>query len=124
MFFMHVIADYNLQGILAKMKSKKWWEDDPSYSSFYEVDFISALIMHSISWTFLIMLPIAIFVSFEIGIAFCVLFMVNTAVHAIVDHHNANIKKLNLFNDQFIHAIQIFITWSVFFLMNGGGLNF
>lgn len=124
MFFMHVVADYNLQGILAKMKSKKWWEDDPSYDSFYELDFISALIMHSISWTFLIMLPIAILVSFKIEIAFCVLFVVNTIVHAIVDHLKANKKKLNLFNDQFIHSIQIFITWSIFFLMYSSGLNF
>lgn len=124
MFFMHVVADYNLQGILADMKCKKWWEDNPSYSSFYEVDFISALIMHSISWTFLIMLPIAIFELFKIDIAFCILFVINTVVHAIVDHLKANKKKLNLFNDQFIHSIQIFITWSIFFLMHGGGLNF
>lgn len=31
MFFMHVVADFNLQGIMASMKQKTWWQKQEGY---------------------------------------------------------------------------------------------
>ena len=28
MIFLHIVDDYYLQGVLAKMKQRKWWEDN------------------------------------------------------------------------------------------------
>ena len=36
---MHVIADFNLQGILANFKQKKWWKDNYS-QKLYKSDWI------------------------------------------------------------------------------------
>ena len=59
MIFLHVVDDYYLQGILAQLKQKSWWEKnapDPLYKNDYKV----ALVTHAFSWTFMIMLPITI----------------------------------------------------------------
>ena len=67
MIFLHIIDDYKLQGILASMKQKRWWREQKEYKPFYKYDYIIALIDHSISWTFMIMLPIALELEFNIG---------------------------------------------------------
>ena len=64
MLFMHIVDDYYLQGILAKMKQKSWWKDNAP-QDIYKNDYIVALIMHSISWAFCIMLPLAVYLKFE-----------------------------------------------------------
>lgn len=60
MIFCHIIADFRLQGILTDLKQKKWWKEnypDKKYSH----DYITALIIHSFCWSFMIMLPISIY---------------------------------------------------------------
>ena len=57
MIFCHVVDDYYLQGILAKMKQQKFWEGSDKK---YRKDYIMALYMHEFSWTFMIMLPVLI----------------------------------------------------------------
>jgi hypothetical protein len=69
MIFCHIVDDYYLQGILASMKQKKWWQENAPDKP-YKYDYIWALIMHSFSWAFMIMLPIAFKTNFEIGIGF------------------------------------------------------
>ena len=59
MIFMHIADDYYLQGWLASAKQKKWWEQNAP-QQIYKHDYIMALIMHSLSWAFMILLPIAI----------------------------------------------------------------
>lgn len=61
MFFSHLIADYNLQGVLADLKQRLWW--DLKYSKVfvqehYPVDYITALIEHSFMWSTCITIPL------------------------------------------------------------------
>ena len=109
MLFGHVLADYPLQGILASMKQKSWWEAN-SPDPMYRHDYIVALIMHSLCWTFLVMLPPAACVRFHVSAAFLVIFLLNVAIHSFVDDLKANRKKLNLWGDQLIHIAQILVT--------------
>ena len=116
MLFMHIIDDYKLQGILASMKQKIWWEEQKGYKPLYKYDYIPALIEHSFSWTFMIMLPIAIYLKFDIG-WWSIAYIVNIAIHAFVDDLKANRFKINLVIDQIIHIIQIVLTWLLFVLL-------
>ena len=126
MIFLHIIDDYKLQGILASMKQKKWWKEqidkmhieevweyDCHPCKLYKNDYIPALIEHSFSWTFMIMLPIAIALHFNIG-NWIFAYIINMVIHAYVDNLKANKHKINLVTDQFIHFLQIVVTWLVF----------
>jgi hypothetical protein len=110
MIFCHIVDDYHLQGILANMKQKSWWQKQEQYTDKYKYDYIVALIMHSFSWSFMIMLPIIFISVFKIGMPFIVAFIVNTVVHGVVDDLKANKMKINLVQDQAIHIAQIIIT--------------
>ena len=109
MIFCHIVDDYYLQGILASMKQKSWWEKQ-GFNDKYGTDYIWALLMHAFSWSFMIMLPIAVYTNFEIGALFILIFFANWIVHAIVDDLKANKKKINLWQDQLIHICQIALT--------------
>ena len=112
MIFCHVIADYNLQGWLASAKQKDYWERITP-KELYKYDYIMALIMHSISWTFMVMLPIAYVRKFNIDIMFLIVFIGNVIVHCIIDHMKANEKIINLWQDQLMHMIQIGIIFTI-----------
>jgi hypothetical protein len=116
MIFCHIIADFNLQGILASMKQKSWWEKQEEYSSLYKYDYIISLIIHSISWTFLIMLPLAIYYDFKISYLFIIQFILNVVLHVVIDNEKANRKTINLITDQILHLIQILITFKFIIL--------
>lgn len=111
MIFAHIVDDYYLQGILASLKQKTWWENQKSYKPMYKYDYIVALIMHAFSWSFMISLPILYF-GFTKWIAVAII--LNTIIHGIVDDLKANKHKINLIMDQSIHIIQIVITWILF----------
>lgn len=113
MIFLHIIDDYKLQGILASMKQKKWWKEQKEYKSLYKYDYVPALIEHSFSWTFMIMLPITIMLHFNIG-WWGIAYIINMVVHAFVDNLKANKFKINLVIDQSIHIMQIVVTWLIF----------
>lgn len=112
MIFFHIVDDYYLQGWLASAKQKSWWEKNAPEKR-YKYDYIWALIMHSFSWAFMIMLPIAYINQFNIDGVFITLFIGNIAIHAIVDHMKANEKLINLWQDQLIHMVQIAVTAAV-----------
>lgn len=114
MLFMHIVDDYYLQGILASMKQKAWWKKQESYKDLYKYDYIVALIMHSFSWAFMVMMPIAFVMSFTITIWFAIALLVNIIVHCVVDNLKANKMKINLVADQSIHVGQIIATFVVF----------
>ena len=109
MIFFHIVDDYYLQGWLASAKQKQWWKDNAP-QPLYKYDYIWALLMHSFSWAFMIMLPIAVTMSFNISWFFLVYFLLNVFVHALVDDLKANRKKINLWHDQLIHMSQIAVT--------------
>lgn len=113
MMFCHIVDDYYLQGWLASAKQKKYWKENAP-ETMYKYDYIWALIMHSFSWAFMIMLPIAFVKSFEIGIVFLLVFVSNLTLHAVVDDLKANKREINLWIDQIIHLCQIALTAIIF----------
>lgn len=127
MIFLHFIADYYLQGILASMKQKEWWRKQLTqtewFSGKYKNDYLQALYAHSFEWTFMTLLPILIKVyklNFNVGpvIVYLILFLSNLLAHFLTDDLKANEHTINLNQDQGVHAIQIFLTfliWTVLF---------
>ena len=113
MIFCHIVDDYYLQGWLASAKQKKWWEENAP-QKLYNHDYIMALIMHSMSWSFMIMLPIAISMSFNVSILFVIVFILNAIIHALIDNLKANKLQISLITDQLIHLLQIFVTATIF----------
>ncbi len=109
MIFLHIVDDYYLQGILASMKQRSWWKENASDRK-YEHDYVWALIMHSFSWSFMIMLPIAYVNNFNINYKFAIIFAFNVAIHAFTDNAKANWRLINLWQDQLIHMAQIAFT--------------
>lgn len=115
MIFCHIIDDYVLQGCLANLKQKSWWNEHAP-DKIYKDDYLMALFMHSFSWSFSIMIPLFIYTGFNVGWVI-LMFPINLLVHAIVDDLKANRHKINLIQDQLIHLGQIFITLGLFILL-------
>ena len=112
MIICHIIADYNLQGWLASAKCKDWWQQNAP-DKLYRNDYWVALFMHSLFWSFMIILPLIIYRFTSIDSWFVLTLGINTAIHAAVDNLKANEKKINLITDQIIHMFQIMITFAV-----------
>lgn len=112
MIFCHIMDDYRLQGILASMKQRSWWEENYP-GKLYKYDYIMALAMHSISWSFMIMLPVAAYMGFRPTNIFFVMLAANSVIHAFVDDLKANKHKINLIVDQSVHIAQIVVTAAV-----------
>ena len=110
MIFAHIVDDYYLQGILASMKPKKWWEKQEGYKSLYKNDYKMALLMHSMSWSIMILLPV-MFILNTNQYALFVIFIINTFIHYHIDDLKANKLQINLMFDQTIHIMQIIATW-------------
>lgn len=108
MIFMHIVDDYYLQGVLAKMKQRSWWEENAPQEQ-YKDDYKIALFMHAFSWSFMIMLPYIFCGANEIFISIAI--PVNMIIHAVVDNLKANKKAINLIADQTLHLFQIVFTW-------------
>lgn len=112
MLFMHIFDDYVLQGLLITLKQRSFWVKNYPQEK-YKHDYIAALITHSFSWSFCTMLPVAIYVGFDIGTMFLVIFVFNVLVHAMVDNLKANELSINLIQDQLAHVAQIVATFVV-----------
>ena len=115
MIFLHIVDDYYLQGWLASAKQKKYWQDNAP-DALYKYDYIWALIMHSFSWTFMIMLPVILFRTNLDYIKFIIVYIFNLGIHVYTDNCKANRKEINLWQDQLIHMSQIIGTFFVFFM--------
>lgn len=113
MLFDHVLDDYFLQGCLANLKQKSYWEKNAP-DNLYKYDYIMALIMHSISWSFMIMLPIAAYFNFNVDWVLFLTFVLNAMIHMVIDDAKANRHQLNLIADQIIHILQILSFWLIF----------
>ena len=116
--FMHVIGDYILQTpFMIAAKQRSYWEQEAKKMDIdgtaYRYDYIAILAVHSIAWTFCIMLPMVIYswiMTGHIPASFISAFIWNAAIHGIVDDQKANKYVINLVEDQAIHFIQIAIT--------------
>ena len=109
MVYMHVLDDYVLQGILANLKQRSWWEEHYP-AKLYRYDYIIALLMHAFSWSFLVMMPIALYRGFNVGPSYLTVLLINMAGHAGMDHAKANLGLANLITDQTFHLLQILVT--------------
>lgn len=122
MIFCHIVDDYYLQGILANMKQKKWWQEHTT-NTLYQYDYVVALLAHSFSWSFMIMLPLLVYniicnYEYTVFYYFYVGAIVsNTEIHMYVDNLKANELKINLIADQSIHIAQIIITYILFTIL-------
>ena len=114
MIFCHIVDDYYLQGWLASAKQKKWWEQNAP-DKLYRFDYIMALVCHSFSWSFMIMLPWIIYAGSSLNFALIAI-PANVIIHAIVDDLKANRHELNLIQDQLIHLAQIVVTFIACFV--------
>ncbi len=115
MLFFHIVDDYYLQGWLASAKQRSYWQENAP-DEMYKRDYIWALIMHSFSWAFMIMLPVAYYHQFAIDYKFVIMFVFNVAIHAFTDNAKANWKIINLWQDQIIHMAQIILTFILLFV--------
>lgn len=114
MIFCHIADDYYLQGILANMKQKSFWQENAP-GRLYRNDWRAALFTHAFSWTFTVMLiPTLVFLRGEISAGWVIIFAANTAVHAFVDNLKANKRLINLICDQTIHVVQVVGMWYYF----------
>lgn len=108
MFFMHVVADFKLQGIMASMKQKTWWQKQEGYDEEDNGnDYKFPLFWHSLQWSFCIMFPLFIADNLKINVVSLIFFCLNTYCHYIIDDEKANKHYINLVSDQFIHLLQI-----------------
>lgn len=116
MIFCHLIDDYKLQGILANMKQRKWWQENAN-KNLYRNDYKIALIEHAFSWSFTITLPFLVIAFIQknelLAILLIISYLFNTVIHAFVDNLKANKFKINLVEDQLIHLTQIICTWII-----------
>jgi len=114
MIFLHIYDDFVSQPvILNKLKQQSWWKQNLNEKMFqkYQYDYIAGLIIHAISWAFMMMLPIALKMSFNVPPLFGVLFIANVVIHASIDHSKANKGQITLIEDQIFHLFQIIITF-------------
>lgn len=129
MVLLHILEDFHLQGILANMKQKSWWQSEcvklgiTYESSKYRRDYVVSLIIHALENSIFITLPliidglIATFTtnpnnSLFIGWAFII--FANTVVHAVIDDFKCNSKGINLIVDQILHFIFIILFFSLY----------
>lgn len=119
MILCHILDDFVFQPIcLSKMKQKTWWKEhmfNERDNELYKNDYIAALVVHSISWSIMINLPL--FFLYIPDILLLISVILNAIVHFFVDDLKANKKKINLCFDQSIHFIQILVTFLFFFLI-------
>ena len=116
MIFCHILDDFVLQplGVLSNMKQRSWWEENAPDKK-YECDHLIALLMHGLSWAFMVMLPIAVYYRVYVGFDFVACFIIHALLHSIIDDMKANARLINLCVDQGLHMAQI--VWIFFTLL-------
>ena len=112
MILLHIIDDFVLQPIcLSKLKQKTFWETYVKDNERYKFDYKVALVIHALSWSIMIHLPLMVIGVSEYGILLSVI--LNTIMHAWTDDEKANKLNITLFEDQIMHLIQIGVTWAI-----------
>lgn len=118
MIFLHIADDYYFQGILAQMKQKTFWQENAP-EPMYRYDYLWALIMHAFSWTFMVMLPVIFINNFNLDAEFLLYFIFHLMLHAQTDDLKANARKINLWQDQMIHMLQILMIFTRYVIFGG-----
>ena len=116
MIFLHIIDDYCLQApCLCDLKQKSFWEKNAP-QKLYKNDYLCALLMHGLSWSFMIMLQIATVLTFNVSLNLFLMFIANAVFHATIDDLKANKYRINLWTDQLVHIGQIIVTFILYIL--------
>ena len=137
MLLMHYIEDFHLQGCLANLKQKKWWQEQISNNdmsshyalehSIYKNDYKMSLFAHSIENALLVMLPMIIDMLIS-EFTHCmqntwILFTPSTILicvsHYLIDDSKANKMKINLVQDQLYHLCVILLIFLCYFPIIG-----
>ena len=123
MFLFDIIDDFVLQPIcLSKLKQKRYWiEECKKYNlniSKYETDYITALLIHGLSWSIMIHVPLMFLGGIRDDFFLLLSVLFNAVIHAIIDNLKANKLKINLDVDQCLHGFQIVITWIMLSLIS------
>lgn len=118
MLFLHLFADFTLQGWFAQGKQRSWWVDQCNKAGLdfrpYRYDYLCAMIGHSVYWSLVTFAPVLFMVNWP-GIWVAVLFLVvQITVHAVIDDLKANKLRINLIQDQLAHILQIILAVLVF----------
>lgn len=117
MIFLGIVDDFYLQKDLVHFKTEYWWKSNlkPYVSKErwkkYKDDYKLALCIHSFSWTFMMMLPTAIYAFAFDKYWYPLMYLPNIFVHYLVDDAKANKMVINFTQDQLLHLIQVVITW-------------
>lgn len=129
MILLHILEDFHLQGILANMKQKSWWQSECNKlgikyeSSKYKHDYIISLYIHALENSIFITLPLIIdglIATLTINpnnclfIGWVFIIFANTVVHAFIDNFKCNNKGINLITDQLLHFIFIILLFSLY----------
>lgn len=106
--FLHIVDDFYLQGILASMKQHEWWEEHYR-DKMYRHDYVAALLIHSMSWSFMVHLPMLVHLYLNHADLnfFCFSMLLHAIAHAVIDNAKANDHSINLIQDQLLHLAQI-----------------
>lgn len=137
MLLMHYIEDFHLQGCLANLKQKKWWEKQMSNNdmhshyalehSIYKNDYKMSLFAHSIENALFVMLPLIVDMLIS-EFTHClqntwILFIPSTILicvsHYLIDDSKANKMKINLVQDQLYHLCVILLIFLCYFPIIG-----
>lgn len=122
MFLFDIIDDFVLQPVcLSKLKQKRYWIEECEKNNLdiskYDTDYITALLMHGLSWSIMIHIPLMFLGGINDDLFLLLSVLLNAVIHAIIDDLKANKLKINLDVDQCLHGLQIIITWIVFSLV-------
>lgn len=117
MIYLHLVDDYVLQGWLAQAKCEDWWKKNCPDKK-YRFDYGVALLEHGFMNSFLVHVPIYIWLCKNEPTIFASVLLLGT-IHAIIDDWKANDKKINLIQDQVLHIVLIVIWWVLFTLFGG-----
>lgn len=117
MIFAHIFADFVFQNnFMATYKQKINWVEYVSASNgLYKHDYIVVLFVHSFSWAFITYLPL---LYYECYLYYAILVILQTPIHAYIDHIKCNLLKINLVTDQALHLVQMvlpFILYKIIF---------
>lgn len=104
MVLLHVIEDFHMQGIMASMKQKTFWQE---YSKMYANDWMPVILLHGMEWATMVALPCILASWFDVSAWFVLTVVAMGVAHAYVDHLKANSLRINLIQDQIVHIIQI-----------------
>lgn len=121
MFLFDIIDDFVLQPVcLSKLKQKRYWIEECEKNNLdiskYDKDYITALLMHGLSWSIMIHIPLMFLGGINDDLFLLLSVLLNAVIHTIIDDLKANKLKINLDVDQCLHGLQIIITWIVFSL--------